>query len=202
MTKNYTRQRLLDLAQERGIFRASEAEAAGVHPQYLSRLLAQGILERVARGCYRLTETDTTEHHTLAVVATAVPSAVICLLSALQFHQIGTQTPLGVWIALERGTRKPQLDYPPLRVVYFSGEAFALGVESHIIEGQTVRVYSVAKTIADCFKHRNKLGLDVALEALTDAWRQRRLSLSELNIFAQANRVQRVLQPYVEVLIQ
>lgn len=202
MTKNCTRQRLLNLAQERGIFRASEAEAAGVHPQYLSRLLAQGILERVARGCYRLAEADTTEHHTLAVVATAVPSAVICLLSALQFHQIGTQTSLDVWIALERGTRKPQLDYPPLQVVYFSGGAFALGVESHIIEGQTVRIYSVAKTIADCFKHRNKLGLDVALEALTDAWRQRRLSLSELNIFARANRVQRILQPYIEVLIQ
>ena len=202
MTEIDARQRLLNLAQERSIFRASEAEAAGVHPQYLSRLVAQGILERVARGCYRLAGAETTEHHTLAVIATVVPSAVICLLSALQFHQIGTQTPMGVWIALERGTRKPQLDYPPLQVVYFSGQTFTLGVESHTIEGQAVRVYSVAKTIADCFKHRNKIGLDVALEALTDAWRQRRLSLSELNAFARANRVQRVLQPYVEVLIQ
>jgi len=126
----------------------------------------------------------------------------VCLLSALQFHQIGSQSPAQVWLAIERGAASPRLYYPPLRIVYFSGQAFTAGVERHDIEGRVVSVYSVAKTVADCFKYRHKIGLDVALEALTDAWRQRRLSLSELNQFAAINRVQRIIDPYVEAMIQ
>ncbi len=202
MTSLPDRQRLLDFARARGIFGAGDVAAAGIHSEWLSRLVAEGLLERVARGRYRLAGSDTTEHHTLALVAAVAPSAVVCLLSALQFHQIGTQAPLEVWIAVDRRTARPRLGYPPLRVVHFSGLAFTSGIERHTIEGQDVRVYSVAKTIADCFKHRNKIGLDVALEALTDAWRQRRLSLAELNEFAAMGRVQRVMQPYVEALIQ
>lgn len=202
MTPSQDRQRLLDFAGAHGIFTARETEAAGIHSQWLSRLVSEGALERVARGCYRLAGNQMTEHHTLAVVAAVTPSAVVCLLSALQFHQIGTQAPLEVWIALERSKAHPRLRYPPLRVVHFSGIAFTSGIELHKIEGRDARVYSVAKTVADCFKYRNQIGLDVALEALTDSWRQRRLSLQELNGFARINRVQRVIQPYVEALIQ
>jgi predicted transcriptional regulator of viral defense system len=136
------------------------------------------------------------------LVASVAPTAVVCLLSALQFHGVGTQAPPEVWIALERGRWHPRPDYPPLHVVHFSEPSFSAGVERHTVEGQEVQIYSIAKTVADCFKHRNKIGLDVALEALTDAWRQRRLSLAELNEFASINRVQGVMQPYVEAVIQ
>ncbi len=202
MTPSQDRQRLLDFARARGIFRASEAEAAGIHSHWLSRLTAEGELERVTRGCYRLAGHDTSEHHTLAVAAAIAPAAVVCLLSALQFHQIGAQSPALVWLAVERGAASPRLDYPPLRIVHFSGAAFTAGIERHHIEGREVPVYSIAKTVADCFKYRNKIGLDVALEALTAAWRQRRLSLPELNQFAAIDRVQRIIDPYVEAMLQ
>jgi predicted transcriptional regulator of viral defense system len=202
MIRSANAQQLLDLARDQGIISASDATGRGIHRGWLSRLAAAGHLERVARGRYRLTDSDVTEHHTLALMAAVVPSAVVCLLSALQFHGIGVQAPLEVWIALERGVWRPRLDYPPLRVVYFSGPSFSSGIERHTVEGQEVRVYSVAKTVADCFKHRNRIGLDVALEALTDAWQQRRLTLAELNELAAIDRVQRVMQPYVEALIQ
>lgn len=197
-----SREQLAALASRRSIFSASEAAAAGVHSEYLSRAVANGTLERVARGRYQLTGRAVTEHHTLALVASRAPTAVVCLLSALQFHHVGTQTPSQVWVAVERRSASPQIEYPPLRVVHLSGDAFALGVETHLLDGQTVLIYSLAKTIADCFKFRNKIGLDVALEALRDAWWQRRLSLAELNSFAKVNRVERVMQPYIEAIIQ
>jgi predicted transcriptional regulator of viral defense system len=181
---------------------AADAAAIGVYRGWLPRLAANGLLERVARGRYRLVGRQVTEHHTLALAAAVAPAAVVCLLSALQYHGIGVQAPVEVWIALERGAWRPRPDYPPLRVVHLSGAAFSLGIERHTLEGQEVQVYSVAKTVADCFRFRNKIGLDVALEALTDAWRQRRLSLAELNRAAAADRVQRVMQPYIEALVQ
>jgi predicted transcriptional regulator of viral defense system len=202
MIRSADAQQLLDLARDQGIIRAADAAGRGIHRGWLPRLAAAGFLERVARGRYRLTGSDVTEHHTLALVAAVAPSAVVCLLSALQFHGIGVQAPLEVWIALERGVWRPRVGYPPLRVVYFSGLSFSSGIERHTVEGQEVRVYSVAKTVADCFKHRNRIGLDVALEALTDAWQQRRLTLAELNELAAIDRVQRVMQPYIEALIQ
>ena len=175
----------------------------GIHPQTLKRLVESGQLERVARGRYRLPDPDyeLTEHHGLVLAAAAAPSGVICLLSALQFHLIGTQLPRQVWMALDRGVRKPAIEYPPLRVVRFSGEALAAGVEEHTLEGQTVRVYSVAKTLADCFKYRNKIGLDVALEALNDAWRDRRFQISEIEHYARICRVRNVMRPYLEAIV-
>lgn len=202
MTYSQDRQRLLEMARSRDIFSAADVAAAGIHSVWLSRTVAEGLLERVARGRYRLAGRDATEHHTLALVAARAPAAVVCLLSALQFHQIGTKTPVDVWVALEQRAAYPRLSYPPLRVVRFSGAAYSSGVEHHTIEGQEVRVYTLAKTIADCFKYRNKIGLDVALEALNDAWRQHRLSLADLNTYARIDRVQRVMQPYIEVIIQ
>jgi predicted transcriptional regulator of viral defense system len=142
-----------------------------------------------------------TENHDLVVASVAIPSSVVCLVSALRFHNIGTQLPADVWIAVSRGARVPRLSAPPLRVVNISPTVFALGIEEHRIERQTVRIYSVARTIADCFRFRNKIGLDVALEALTDAWRGKRLRLDELNRIAKKLRVQRVMQPYLETVV-
>jgi len=134
-------------------------------------------------------------------VASAVPKGVICLLSALSFHQIGTQLPHEVWIALDRRVRRPVLAYPPLRVLRFGGEALTSGIETHRIEGETVRVYNVAKTIADIFKYRNKIGLDVALEALREGWRDRRFRMDEINRYARVCRVEVVMRPYLEALV-
>ncbi len=193
---------IIELAREQGFVSASDAVARGINRGWLPRLAAAGRLERIARGRYRLATGDVSEHHTLAITAGIAPNAVICLLSALQYHEIGVQSPSEVWIALKRGSWRPRPDYPPLRVVHLSGASFSVGVEHHLIEGVQVPIYSVAKTVADCFKFRYQIGLDVALEALADAWRQHRLTLAELNTFASINRVQRVMQPYIEALVQ
>jgi len=158
------------------------------------------VLERIARGQYRLAESPVTEHHGLAIAAAAVPKGVVCLVSALSFHRVGTQLPFQVWLALDRRARRPTLSYPPLRVVRFSGSALRAGIATHQIEGRPVRIYSVAKTIADCFKYRNKIGLDVALEALREGWRARRFTMDEIGRHAKACRVERVMRPYLEAL--
>ena len=193
--------RLLRLAGRHGSVSRREVTEAKIHTQTLSRLVRAGTLERVARGRYRLPNAPVTEHHGLALAAAAAPKAVICLLSALSFHQIGTQLPHEVWIALDRRSRRPSPRYPRLHVVRFGGDALTEGVETHRIEGETVRVYSVAKTIADTFKYRNKIGLDVALEALREAWRARRLTMDKMYRYARICRVERVMRPYLEALV-
>ena len=165
-------------------------------------MVRAGELERVGAGRYQLAgKRRATEHHDLVMVTSAVPASVVCLASALRFHGIGTQLPHQVWIAVSRGTRVPRLASPPVRVVNVSPALFALGVEQHRVEGQSLRVYSVARTVADCFRFRNTIGLDVALEALTEAWRGKRLNLDELNRIAKRLRVQRVMQPYLETVV-
>ncbi len=193
--------RLLRLARRHGSVSRQEVTEANIHTQTLSRLVRAGTLERVARGRYRLPNAPVTEHHGLALVAAAAPKAVICLLSALSFHQIGTQLPHEVWIALDRRSRRPALQYPRLRVVRFGGNALTEGIETHRIEGETVRVYNAAKTIADTFKYRNKIGLDVALEALREAWRARRFTMDKIYFYARVCRVERVMRPYLEALV-
>lgn len=193
--------RLLRLARRHGSVCRREVTEANIHTQTLSRVVRAGTLERVARGRYRLPNAPVTEHHGLALVAAAAPKAAICLLSALSFHQIGTQLPHEVWIALDRRSRRPSLRYPRLHVVRFGGDALTEGVETHRIEGETVRVYSVAKTIADTFKYRNKIGLDVALEALREAWRARRFTMDKMYRYARICRVERVMRPYLEALV-
>lgn len=195
------RDRTLRLARRRKGVTSRELAAAGIHRQVLTRLVAEEQLERVARGLYRLPEQSITEHHALAVAAAAVPQGVVCLLSALQFHRIGSQLPSQVWMALDRRAWHPALRYPPLRIVRYTGAALTEGVESHVLEGRAVHVYDVAKTLADCFKYRNKIGLDVALEALREAWRARRFSMNALDRYAAICRVQRVMRPYVEALV-
>jgi predicted transcriptional regulator of viral defense system len=195
------RYKVLKLARRRQGVTARELAAAGIHRQVMSRLVAAGEVERIARGIYRISEQPITEHHGLAVAAAAVPHGIICLLSALQFHGIGTQLPFQIWMAVDRRARRPALKYPPLRVVRYSGKALTEGIESHRLEGRPVRIYGVAKTLADCFKYRNKIGLDIALEALREAWRMRRFTMAELERYAEICRVQRVMRPYLEALV-
>lgn len=198
--KGTDRERLVDLAAKQTFLTAEDVSEAGIHSHQLTRLVADGILERIARGHYRFANADVTEHHGFARVAAAAPSAVICLLSALSFHEIGTQLPAEVWVAIERGTRSPRVLYPRLRVVRFSGAAFHEGIEQHVVEGVEIRVYSAAKTVADCFKYRNKIGIDVAVEALRDFSRTHRGGATELARFARICRVARVMQPYLDAI--
>ena len=162
--------------------------------------MAEGALERVGRGRYRSPKAHVTEHHGLALTAAAVPRGVVCLLSALTFYGIGTQNPSEVWVAVDRRARAPKVAWPPLHVVRFSGRALIEGVETHRIEGEPVLVYSLPKTIADCFKYRNKVGMEVVLEALKDAWSHRRVRMTALDRYARVCRVERVMRPYLEAL--
>ena len=198
MPSTTDRDRAVKLARRRQGVTARELVEARIHTQVLTRLVAEGGLERVARGLYRLPEHPVTEHHGLAIAAAAVPHGVVCLLSALQYHGLGTQLPSQIWMAIDRRARRPVLRYPPLRLVRNSGAALSEGVESYAIEGREVRVYNVPKTLADCFKYRNKIGLDVALEALRDGWSQRKLTMDALWHHASIDRVANVMRPYLE----
>jgi len=193
--------RLLKLARTRSLLRARDVAELGIHTGALTRMARTGELEKVGPGRYRLPAKPRTSQHDLVMATSSVPGSVVCLVSALRFHGIGTQLPHQVWIAVPRGTRVPQLQAPPLRVINISPAIFDLGIEGHRIEGQVVRVYSVARTVADCFRFRNTVGLDVALEALSEAWRRKRLNLDELNRIAKRLRVQRVIQPYLETVV-
>ncbi len=194
--------RLKELARSYVVLRARDVAKLGVHTGTLTRMTRAGDLERVGAGQYRLPgKRQVGEHHDLVLAVSSVPRSVICLASALRFHNLGTQLPHQVWLAVPRGTRVPRLTAPPLRVVSISPTVFDLGIEEHRIEGQAVRIYSVARTVADCFRFRNKVGLDIALEALTEAWRSKRLNLDELNRIAKRLRVQRVIQPYLETVV-
>jgi predicted transcriptional regulator of viral defense system len=183
-----------------GIVRAAELEAHGIPRGQLYRLVRKGLVARRARGLYVASKHAITAEHTLAQVAKRVPGGVFCLLTALRFHELTTQAPAEVWIALPEKARKPTLDYPRLRVARFSGPALTEGIETHRLEGVEVRVYSAAKTVADCFKYRNKVGVDVAVEALRDFSRRRRGGATELARYARICRVSRVMQPYLDAI--
>ncbi|MBK7249847.1 MAG: AbiEi antitoxin N-terminal domain-containing protein [Gammaproteobacteria bacterium] len=193
-------QRVLDLASQKGLLRASDLDAIKAPRVVLTRLTAAGLLEKIGRGLYRLPNQPVSEHDSLAMVAAKVPQAVFCLLTALQFHGLTTQLPRQIWIAMPRGSHTPRIDYPPIRMVQMTGDAHAAGIEEHLRDGVKLRVYSAAKTIVDCFRHRNKIGLDVALEALKDAWRTRKASADDLWRYAKVCRVANVMRPYMEVV--
>ena len=191
--------RAIVVARKKGILRARDLAAAGIPRVVLTRLCRSARLDRLSRGLYALPEAEITEHHSLAEVAKKVPSGVICLLSALRFHGFTTQDPFDVWVAIDAKARRPRMEGVALRVMRFSGSARTYGVEERRIEGVTVRVTSAAKTVADCFKYRNKIGLDVALEALRD-YRRARKSREELWRAAEACRVTSVMRPYMEAI--
>jgi predicted transcriptional regulator of viral defense system len=194
--------RILALARRQRVLRAADVREHGWSPQLLLRLHQAGKLQRLARGLYGLPDADITEHQTLIEVCQRVPKAVLCLLTALQFHEIGTQLPHEVWVALPEATQTPALVYPALRITRLRGAAYSEGIQTVTRYGAPIRVYSAAKTVTDCFKFRNKVGLDVALEALKDAWRSRKVTMADLSHFARINRVERVMQPYLEAVTQ
>lgn len=187
------------LIHRRGLWRPYDFEAAGLPGAYLGLLAAEGLVERVRRGLYRNPQVDLTSQETALEVAVRVPAGVACLFSALRFHEIGTHNPSRVWLALPRGARTPAADLP-VEVVRPAPESFAAGVETHRVAGATLRVYNVVKTIADCFKYRGRIGIDVAIEALHESWEERRYTLDELYRYALINRVARVMQPYLNML--
>jgi predicted transcriptional regulator of viral defense system len=186
--------RILELAASQPLVRPRDIEARGIARESLLRLYRQGLLVRAARGVYALAESSVTEHHSLAVAAKLVPRGVVCLLSALRFHSLTTQDPHEVWMAIDFKAHKPSVTSPALRVVRFSGPALLEGIAMHEIEGVQVNVYGAAKTVADCFKYRHKIGI----EALRDVLRSRKATVDEIHRFAKVCRVGKVMQPYLE----
>src|SRR5437773_4259788 len=191
-----SQERVLRMARKKRLFRLSEATAAGVHPEYVRRLTRQGQLTRVGRGLYALPTLEPTEHHTLAEVAKRVPKAVFCLLTALRFHGLGTQNPCEVWLAVDRRAGVPRIDFTPVRVVRISGAALSTGIDEHEVERVRVRITSPARTVVDCFKFRNRIGIDVAVEALRDYRRLRKGTADELWRQAVRLRMAKVIRPY------
>ncbi|MGB8412323.1 MAG: type IV toxin-antitoxin system AbiEi family antitoxin domain-containing protein [Candidatus Binatus sp.] len=184
-----------------GLLRTSAALRVGVHPRVLYQMRDQGIVERLSRGLYRLADLPPLSSPDLAMVAATVPSGVICLISALAYHEITTQIPHEVHVALPRGAEPSRLRHPPLHVFWFTGKAFSEGIEAHGVDGIRLRVYSPEKTLADCFKYRNKLGLDVFLEALKLYLSRKRPRIDQLTKFAVICRVERLMRPYLEALL-
>ncbi len=193
-------QRILDLASQHGLIRPRDLDAQGLPRVALTRLVRQGLLTRIGRGLYAIPDRPVSEHGALAEIARKHPQVIVCLLSALRMHDLTTQSPFEVWLAIPNKARAPKMSYPPLRIVRFSGAALTDGIEEHRVDGVRVRVTSVARTVADCFKFRNKIGLDVAMESLQEAWRAKRVNMDELWRYATLCRVTNVMRPYMESL--
>jgi predicted transcriptional regulator of viral defense system len=191
---------VISLAKDMGVIRPRDLDKHGIAREYLNRLCGKGILERQSRGIYTVPGAEVTEYHTLVQACKRVPKGVVCLLSALRFCGLTTQSPHEIWMAIDRKARLPKGEGVPFHFVRFSGDALLDGVELHKIEGVAVRVYSPAKTVADCFKYRNKIGLDVALEAMRECRRERRCTMDDLWHYAKVCRVTNVMRPYLESL--
>lgn len=189
------------LRSQSGAFRTVEAMKAGIHPRTLYAMRDQGAVEQLGRGMYRFADMPAMGNPDLATVALKVPKGVICLISALSWHEMTSEIPHEIYLALPRGSEPPRLAYPPLRIFWFQGGAFEEGVEDHDVDGIRVRIYSAEKTMADCFKFRNKIGPDVALEALKLYRQRKRLKVDELLHFARICRVEKVMRPYLEATL-
>ncbi|MBL8534221.1 MAG: type IV toxin-antitoxin system AbiEi family antitoxin domain-containing protein [Betaproteobacteria bacterium] len=194
-------QSVLRLARTRGLLQTRDVVASGIPTIALTRLVRNGQLVRAGRGVYVLPGQQGSAHRSLAEVALRAPRGVVCLLSALSYHEIGTQAPFEVWLALPAGVAAPRLASPAIRVVRMSGASLTQGVQHVEIDGVEVPVFDPAKTVADCFKFRNKIGLDVALEALREAWHERKVRADALWSYAKLNRVANVMRPYLEALM-
>lgn len=199
MSETTQAHRVLELLAQKGMVRSMDLAAIGIPRAVLTRMTGAGDVERISRGLYRL-PTLGSEHESLITIATKVPQAIFCLLTALQFHELTTQLPRQIWIAMPRGSHTPRIDYPPLKMVQFAGDTYSAGIEEVERDQAKLRVYGVAKTVADCFKHRSKIGLDVALEALKEARIKRKASADELWHYAKICRVANVMRPYLEAI--
>lgn len=193
--------RALAIVREKGIARARDLRAAGIPLVYLKRLCDEGLLTRLGRGLYQIPDqVGSHVEHNMAEVARLVPKGIICLISALRYHELTTQLPHAVWITIAQKARAPKSKTPPLEIVRASGRALTAGVEQVEIEGVAVSIYNPAKTVADCFKFRRRVGTDVAIEALRDGLRQRKFTPAELMEYAAIDRVANVIRPYVEAI--
>jgi len=191
---------LKELFDGETVLRSKDLEQRGLSRTRIREAMDAGELERIGRGLYTLPGAELSEHHSLIQVAKCVPHSAICLLSALRFHDLTSQNPHEVWIAISPKDRKPTIEYPSIKVVRYGDERFEIGLENHQLEGTLVRVYSVARTVVDLFSYRNKVGLDVALEALREGWKTRRFTLAEINRIAGFCRMRNVMKPYLESL--
>lgn len=194
------KEQILALVKKFGIIRPRDLLARGFAKEQLRRLYQEGHLDRPARGLYTLPNKDFGTHEYLVRTCKYIPNGVICLLSALRFHEITTQSPFEIWVAIPNKARARNIKELPLRFVRFSGRAFDDGIEAHGHNGTLIQVYCVAKTVADCFKYRNKIGIDVAIEALQECWRKKKTTIDELWHYATICRVSRVTKPYLEML--
>ena len=194
-------QKMLSIAQTRQILRPRDLEALGIPREYVLRLMRKGIVRRLGRGLYELADLSPTEHHSLAVAAKEIPHGVVCLLSALRFHELTTQNPSEVWIGIHVKARLPRNSSIKHRIVRYSEKTLKSGTRTHKIEGIPVKIFTPAKTVADCFKYRSKIGLDVAIESLKDSLKQRKATVDEIVRYAKICRVSRVIQPYLEASV-
>ena len=192
--------RLIEYVRRHGMIRPVDLEAIGVPRAVLKRLADRGELVRQSRGVYTVPDHEPTRHTDLAAVCARAPKATVCLISALEFHELTTQVPHAVWVMISKAGHRPKIEHPPIRVVRASGKALTAGVEAHRIEGVEVRLTNPAKTVADCLKYRDHVGQDVAIEALRDCLRQRKATPGELYEMAKIDRVARTIRPYIEVL--
>jgi len=202
MSRNCTDHQALKIIEKHGgQLRMAQAIKEGIARRTLYRLVDEGKLERISRGVYRLADLPEISYPDLVTVSLRAPKSVICLVSALSFHELTTQVPHSVWIAIPRNSRAPRIDYPPISWVEFSGHAYESGIEVHSLDGVAVRVYGSEKTVADCFKYRNKIGMDVVLEALNFYLRSNKRDIDSLLYFARICRVSTIMKPYLEALM-
>ncbi len=199
-SKTYESYRKIFQANQ-GMLRSSKAIDLGVPKHVVYEMFQKGELIKESRGLYRLKESPPPGNYDLVRVSYLIPKAVICLISALYFYDLTTQIPSGVYIALESHTKRPRVEYPPLRVFYLSSSVLSLGVVEHVVDGVKVRMYSREKTIVDCFKFRNSIGKDIAVEALKDYLRQPHRDIDQIMEFARATRVEKTIRPYLEALV-
>ncbi|MDK9720406.1 MAG: type IV toxin-antitoxin system AbiEi family antitoxin domain-containing protein [Rhodospirillales bacterium] len=199
-TQQTAADKALEIISKGGMARLREIKAAGIPGVVVARLAKAGRVVRLARGLYQMPDADIQAGHTLAEAAKIVPKGVICLISALSYHELTLQMPPHVWVAIENRTRQPKPDYPPMRFVRFSPKALSEGIDQHLIEGVPVRITNPARTIIDCFRFRNKIGVDIAISALREALRKRRCTADDIMKHAKELRIASVVRPYLEAM--
>ena len=199
--QNSKAEKLRKLASKRQIVRAKDARELGIPRTYLPRLARRGDLEKVGRGLYSSRDFSGTENTSLIEAAYQIPKGIVCLLSALRFHNFTTQSPHEVWMAIGHKAWAPKVPSPLVRIVRMSGPALHFGMKEYSISGASLRVYSPAKTVVDCFKYRSRVGLDVAMQALRECLRYRRASIDDIIRFSRICRVEKVMRPYVEAFV-
>jgi predicted transcriptional regulator of viral defense system len=187
--------------ESNGILRTAQAKNLGIDQPILVQMVDDGLLIKEARGLYRLAERPPLSNPDLVNIAMRVPAGVICLISALNFHDLTTQIPYKVYIALPQKTKAPRINLPPLDIVYLSQKPYLAGIEEHTLDGVSVRIYDREKTVADCFKFRNKIGINLAIEALQDYLRQTDRNIDEVLRYARINRVEKVIRPYIRASV-